>query len=57
LAHIGRLDEARATAQAGLALQPNFTTGRSLVELHRYAPEFIVLNERAFAGMRMAGLK
>jgi TolB-like protein len=57
LAHLGRLDEARTEAQAGLALMPNFSIGRSLEVLNRYAPEYIVLNERAFAGMRMAGLK
>ena len=57
LAHLGRLDEASTQAQAGLALMPSFSIGRSLELLNRDAPEYIVLNERAFAGMRMAGLK
>jgi TolB-like protein len=57
LAHLGRLEEARRAAQTGLALLPSFSIDRSLEVLNRYAPTHIGLFERAFAGMRMAGLK
>ena len=55
LALLGRLDEARAAVQAGLALDPSFT-------IRRYRgtpnndPTFLAGRERICKGMRMAGV-
>jgi hypothetical protein len=56
LAQLDRLDEARAAATAGLALDPSFT-------IHRYrsgAPGdnaiYLAQRERVYDGMRKAGV-
>ncbi len=57
LAQLGRLDEAQATTQAGLALDPTFTISR-----HRRAtaasdnPTFLAQRERIYDGLRKAGV-
>lgn len=54
LTRLGHLDQARAAAQAGLTLDPNFTIRR----FHSYAasdnPTYLAGRERACNGMRMA---
>jgi TolB-like protein/class 3 adenylate cyclase len=56
LALVGSLDEARAAAQVGLALDPSFT-------IHRYRdgassdnPRYLAKRERVYQGMRLAGV-
>jgi TolB-like protein/class 3 adenylate cyclase len=56
LAHLGRLDEARAAAQAGLALDPSFTIGRARASAMSDNPTYLAQRERAHDGMRMAGV-
>jgi tetratricopeptide (TPR) repeat protein len=57
LARLGRLDEARAAAQAGLALDPSFT-----IRLARAAgamsdnPTYLAQRRRHYDGMRIAGV-
>jgi TolB-like protein/class 3 adenylate cyclase/Flp pilus assembly protein TadD len=58
LAHLGRLDEARASVAAGLQLQPGFT-----IAFHRLAQDAVTDNpiyranrERTLDGLRMAGV-
>ena len=51
LAHLGRLDEARTVAKAGLALNPAATIQRL-----RIAGSAILENERILEGMRLAGV-
>jgi tetratricopeptide (TPR) repeat protein len=55
LAHLGGLDEARAAAQAGLTLDPSFTIGR-LRARAMFNPAYLAHHERAYDGMRMAGV-
>jgi tetratricopeptide (TPR) repeat protein len=56
LALLGRLDEARAAARAGLALNPSFTIRR----LHEFRPSdnptYLAMRERIYQGLRMAGV-
>jgi len=56
LVHLGRLDEAKAEVQAGLALLPKF----SLARFHRQAdsdnPTYLALRRRIEEGMRKAGV-
>jgi tetratricopeptide (TPR) repeat protein len=58
LALIGELDEARATAQAGLALNPNFTIRRyrDASNARSNNPTFLAGGDRAIKGMRLAGV-
>jgi len=56
LALLGSLDEARAAAQTGLALDPSFTTRRYLTRLSSDNPTFLAGRERVCHGMRMAGV-
>ncbi len=59
LAHLGREDEARAAAKAGLAIQPEFTIARLRAMLMRAQGDNPVVwkqTERAFDGMRKAGV-
>jgi hypothetical protein len=56
LAHLGRMEEAREAAHAGLELNPGFT-----IAWHRAArpsdhPVFLASRERVHEGMRKAGL-
>jgi TolB-like protein len=57
LAQLGLLDEARATAQAGLRLEPGFTIRRFRAGAAASDnPRFLAGRERFYEGMRMAGV-
>jgi len=56
LAHVGELDEAGATAQAGLALNPSFTIRRFRTNTPSNHPVYLAGRERLIEGMRMAGV-
>jgi hypothetical protein len=56
LAHLGRLDEARAAAQAGLALSPAFTISRHHANAPSDNPTYLAQRERFYDGMRKAGV-
>ena len=56
LALLGRLDEARAAAQAGLALDPSFTIRRFRANVPSDNPTYLAGRERIYEGMRMAGV-
>ena len=56
LTHVGELDEARATVQAGLALYPSFTIRRYRANAPSNNPVYIAGRERVCEGMRMAGV-
>jgi TolB-like protein/class 3 adenylate cyclase len=54
LAHGGELDEARATAQACLALYPSFTIRRYRTNTPSNNPAYLAGRERVYEGLRMA---
>jgi tetratricopeptide (TPR) repeat protein len=57
LVRLGELDEARATAQAGLALDPSFTIRRYRdVTALSDNPIFVAGRSRTIEGMRLAGV-
>ena len=56
LANLGRLEEARAATQAGLALDPTFTIRRFHVGAATDNPRFMSTREHFYAGMRKAGV-
>jgi TolB-like protein/class 3 adenylate cyclase len=56
LANLGRLEEARAAAQAGLAIDPKFTIGWFLTVKFSDTPAHLAWRERLADGMRKAGL-
>jgi TolB-like protein len=56
LAHVGELDEARATVQAGLALNPSFTIRRYRTNTPSNHPAYLAGRERVYEGLRMAGV-
>ena len=56
LAHLGRLDEARAEVQAGLALDPKFTLRRYRADPPSDNPTFLAQRERLYERMRKAGV-
>jgi len=56
LAYVGELDEARATAQAGLALNPSFSIRRYRTNTPSNNPVYLAGRERAYEGMRLAGV-
>jgi TolB-like protein len=56
LAQLGLLDEARATAQAGLRLDPSFSIRRFRNGAAGDNPKFAAGRERMYKGMRMAGV-
>ena len=56
LALLGALDEARAAAQAGLALNPSFTIRRYRTNAASDNPTYLAGRERIYEGMRMAGV-
>jgi TolB-like protein len=56
LALVGELDEARATAQAGLALNPSFTIRRYRTSTASSHPVYLAGRERIYEGLRMAGV-
>ena len=56
LARLGELDEARAAAQAGLALDPSFTIRRYRNGAPSDNPTYLASQERVYQGMRLAGV-
>jgi tetratricopeptide (TPR) repeat protein len=52
----GELDEARAIAQAGLALYPSFTIRRYRTNTPSNNPVYLAGRERVYEGLRMAGV-
>lgn len=56
LAHLGELEEARAVAQAGLLLQPDFTLRRYRDNALSDNPAYLAGRERSCEGMRLAGV-
>jgi len=58
LARLGELDEARATVQVGLALDPTFTIRRfrDASNARSDVPTFLAWRDRVIEGMRMAGV-
>ena len=52
----GQLDQARAAAQAGLALEPTFTIRRFRLNASSDNPIFLLKRQRLYGGMGMAGL-
>ena len=56
LALRGELEQARASAQAGLALQPGFTLRRYRMNALSENPAYLAGRERSCRGMRLAGV-
>jgi tetratricopeptide (TPR) repeat protein len=56
LARLGRLNEARAAVQAGLALNPTFTISRFRANAASDNPTYLAQRERLYEGMRKAGV-
>ena len=56
LSQLGRLDEARAVATAGLALNPGFTIRRFRNSTSSDNPTYLAQRERIYDGMRKAGV-
>jgi TolB-like protein/Flp pilus assembly protein TadD len=56
LGNLGKLDEARAETQAGLALNPNFSVHGFRVGAESNNPIFLTQRERLLEGVRKAGL-
>ena len=55
LALLGELDQARAAAQAGLALDPGFTIRRFRTGTANDDPTYLAGRERCYEGLRLAG--
>jgi len=53
---LGRIDEARAAAKAGLALEPSFTIGRFRAGARSDHLVYVGGRERIYEGMRRAGV-
>jgi len=56
LALVGELDEAWASAEAGLALNPSFTIRRYRTNTPSNHPVYLAGRERIYEGLRMAGV-
>ncbi|HWX62334.1 adenylate/guanylate cyclase domain-containing protein [Bradyrhizobium sp.] len=56
LALLGSLDQARAAARAGLAINPGFTVSRFRNAAFSDDPGYLAFRERLYHGMRMAGV-
>jgi len=56
LAQVGELDEARATVQAGLALNPSFTIRRYRTNTPSNHPVYLAGRERVNEALRLAGV-
>ncbi len=56
LAHLGRMDEARAAARAGLKLEPSFTIARFRAGARSENPVYLGGRQRIYEGMRRAGI-
>jgi TolB-like protein/DNA-binding winged helix-turn-helix (wHTH) protein/Flp pilus assembly protein TadD len=57
LAHLGRLDEARREAEAGLAVDPKFTLKRFRAFAESDNTVYLAQRERMIEGMRLAGVR
>jgi tetratricopeptide (TPR) repeat protein len=55
-AHLGRMDEARAAAKAGLGLEPSFTIARFRAGGRSKNPVYLAGRERIYEGMRLASI-
>ena len=55
LAHLGRIEEARAAVEAGLTFDPSFTIGRRRANPFSTNPGYLKQIERYYAGLCMAG--
>lgn len=56
LAQLGRLEEARAAATAGLSLEPSFSVRRYRSGAPGDNPTYLAQRERIYDGMRKAGV-
>jgi TolB-like protein len=56
LAHLSRLEEARAAVNAGLAVDPGFTVSRARANAFSDNPTYLVRRERFIEGLRMAAV-
>jgi TolB-like protein len=57
LAHLGRLEEARAAVRVGLALNPHFTiAGHRVGNIFSDSPAHLAWRERQYEGLRKAGV-
>ncbi|MBV9909308.1 MAG: adenylate cyclase, partial [Hyphomicrobiales bacterium] len=56
LAHLGRLDEARAEVKAGLAVAPHYSMTRFQSMAESDNPVYLKQRERIAEGMRKAGV-
>jgi len=56
LAHLGRLNEARAASQAGLALNPTLTISRMRAGASSDNPTYLAQRERMLDGLRKVGV-
>ncbi len=56
LAHLGRMEEAREAARAGLELNPGFTIAGDRAARPSDHPVFLESRERVHEGMRLAGI-
>jgi tetratricopeptide (TPR) repeat protein len=55
LAHLGRVDDAREQVDAGLGVNPKFTTRRFRAGVQSDNAAYLAQRERVIEGMRMAG--
>jgi hypothetical protein len=56
LARLGRLEDAREAARAGLDLTPSFTIARYRTQTFSDHPAYLAGRERICEGMRLAGV-
>ena len=56
LAHLGRMEEARAATRSGLALDPTFTISRFRNSTATDNPTYLTGREHIYDGLRKAGL-
>jgi TolB-like protein/Flp pilus assembly protein TadD len=56
LAQLGRIEDAKAAAASGLALDPSFTVRRMKAGAVTDNPVYLAARERMYEGMRMAGV-
>jgi tetratricopeptide (TPR) repeat protein len=56
LARLGRVDEAREAARAGLELNPGFTIARLRSSSFSDHPIYLAGRERVYEGLRLAGV-
>ncbi len=56
LAHLGRIDEARAAAKAGMELEPSFTITRFRDGARSKDPVYLIGRKRIYEGMRRASV-